>query len=66
MNYRIYKHVYIQTKNYLIENYHNQHLNFILAYLKYKKFYILNKYLTFYIQIISQSVKAFKNWGKDE
>ncbi|WP_391591771.1 hypothetical protein MCAV_07440 [[Mycoplasma] cavipharyngis] len=64
--YKIYQVVYIKSSDYLIQNYHQQHLNLILSYLKYKKFYILRKYLTFYIEIISPAIIAFKNWGKNE
>ncbi|MGZ9432384.1 hypothetical protein [Mycoplasma sp. 613B] len=65
-SYKISKIAYIQTKNYIIEKYHNQNLNLILSYLKYKRFSLLEKYLTFYITIIQELTIKFKNWGKNE
>lgn len=66
INYRVQKNIYIKTKNYFIEKYNDQYLNFIFSYLKYKKFDVLNKYSTFYIEIFKQLILSFKNWGLNE
>ncbi|TDV23534.1 hypothetical protein BCF59_0525 [Mycoplasmopsis mustelae] len=65
-NYRKFQNIYLNSKNYLISHYHNQNLTLILSYLKYKKFFILQKYLTFYTQIITECIKTFKKWGQNE
>ncbi|UWD34013.1 hypothetical protein [Mesomycoplasma molare] len=66
INHRVQKNIYIKTKNYFIEKYNDQYLNFIFSYLKYKKFDVLNKYSTFYIEVFKQLILSFKNWGLNE
>ncbi|WGI36973.1 hypothetical protein [Mesomycoplasma lagogenitalium] len=66
LTYKSEKQNYILLKNYFIENFYDQNLKLILKYAKYKRFYLFEKYLFFYVQIIKDLVILFKNWGNNE